>query len=81
MNYASCNGSPQQIPLRQLPFANEAKPHYHCRAFWAQTGQEKFWGNHNRNPIRDDISYWDISPNQVEKRSYAIAYRPGKNTI
>ena len=26
MNYASCNGSPQQIPLRQLPFANEAKP-------------------------------------------------------
>ena len=35
MNCASCNGSPQQIPLRQLPFANEAKPHYLCRAFWA----------------------------------------------
>ena len=26
MNYASCNGSPQQILLWQLPFANEAKP-------------------------------------------------------
>ena len=35
MNCASCNGSPQQIPLRQLPFANEAKPHSHCRGFWA----------------------------------------------
>ena len=35
MNCASRNGSPQQIPLRQLPFANEAKPHSHCRAFWA----------------------------------------------
>ena len=31
----SCNGSPQQIPLRQLPFSNVEKPHYHCRAFWA----------------------------------------------
>ena len=35
MNFACCNGSPQQIPLRQLPFANEAKPHSHCRGFWA----------------------------------------------
>ena len=35
MIFASCIGSPQQIPLRQLPFANEAKPHYHCRAFLA----------------------------------------------
>ena len=35
MNCASCNGSPQQIPLRQFPFANEAKPRYCCRAFWA----------------------------------------------
>ena len=35
MNYASHNGSPQEMSLRQLPFANEAKPHSHCRAFWA----------------------------------------------
>ena len=38
MNCASCNGSPQQIPLQQLPFANEAKPHYRCKAFWALCG-------------------------------------------
>ena len=35
MNYANCNGSPQQIPLQQLPFANEAKPRFRCRSFWA----------------------------------------------
>ena len=35
MNYTSHNGSPQQIPLPQLLFANEAKPSYNCRAFWA----------------------------------------------
>ena len=35
MNCASRNGSPQQILLRQLPFANEAKSHSRCRAFWA----------------------------------------------
>ena len=27
MNCASHNGRPQQIPLHQLPFANEARPH------------------------------------------------------
>ena len=37
MNCASRNGSPQQIPLRQLPFANKAKPHYRYRAFRAQS--------------------------------------------
>ena len=30
MTCASHNGSPQQIPLRQLPFANEVKP---CKRF------------------------------------------------
>ena len=35
INYTSHNGSPQQIPLRQLSFANEAKPCYRCRACWA----------------------------------------------
>ena len=35
MNFESCNGSPQQIPLQQLPYANEAKPYYLCREFWA----------------------------------------------
>ena len=25
----------KQIPFRQLPFANNAKPHSCCRAFWA----------------------------------------------
>ena len=35
MNCASSNGSLQQILLRQLPFANEAKPHSHCREFCA----------------------------------------------
>ena len=34
MNCASRNWSPQQIPLQQLPFANEAITHYCCRAFW-----------------------------------------------
>ena len=29
------NRNPQQIPLLQHPFLNEAKPHYLCRAFWA----------------------------------------------
>ena len=37
MNCASRNGSPQQIPLGQLPFANEAKPHFRCRAFLAKS--------------------------------------------
>ena len=37
MNCASCNRSPQQIPLRQLPFVNETKPHYYCTAFWAKS--------------------------------------------
>ena len=36
MSCASLNGSPQQILLLQLPFANEPKPHYLCKAFWAQ---------------------------------------------
>ena len=35
MSYASCNRSPQHILLPQLPFANDAKPHSHCRTFWA----------------------------------------------
>ena len=39
MNCTSRNGSPQQIPLRQLPFANESKPHSCCRAFWAISGE------------------------------------------
>ena len=39
MNCASCNRSPQQIPLWQLPFANETKPHYQCRAIWANNSQ------------------------------------------
>ena len=33
MNVVSRNGSPKQIPLQQLPFANKAKPHYCCRSF------------------------------------------------
>ena len=37
MNCASLNESPQQIPLRQVPFANDAKPHFSCRGFWATT--------------------------------------------
>ena len=44
MNYASYNRSPQQIQLRQLPFANEGKPHSHYREFWALSffkGQHK----------------------------------------
>ena len=36
MNRAGCNGSPQAIPLQQLPYANEAKPQYSCKAFLAQ---------------------------------------------
>ena len=35
MNYASCIGRPQQIPLWQLSFSNEAKPHYHYKALCA----------------------------------------------
>ena len=35
MNCASRNGSPKQILIQQLPFANEAKSQYHCKAFWA----------------------------------------------
>ena len=57
MNCASRNGNPQQIPLRQLPFANEAKPHSHCRGLWAwiwnrsfkwdtaQNALQREWGN------------------------------------
>ena len=37
MNCANRNGSPQQIPLPQLPFANGKKHHYRCRAFWAMS--------------------------------------------
>ena len=44
MNHVSCNGSPQQIPLQQLPFANEAKPHYHFAEHsglrWSQVYQK-----------------------------------------
>ena len=29
------DGSPQQIPLRELPFANEVKPNYHCKGLEA----------------------------------------------
>ena len=36
MKCTSCNRSSQQIPLRQFPFANEAKPRYRCRGFWAK---------------------------------------------
>ena len=36
MNCASCNGSPMKIPLLQLSFENEAKPHYCCKAFGAK---------------------------------------------
>ena len=42
MNCTSRNGSPQQIPLWQFPFAYEAKPHYRCRAFWAVTDSKLF---------------------------------------
>ena len=35
MKCTSCNRSPQQIPLQQLPFTYEAKPQCHYRAFWA----------------------------------------------
>ena len=40
MNYVSCNGSPQQIPLQ---FANGKLPRSCCRAFWTQTIFK--WGN------------------------------------
>ena len=33
MNCASRNGSAQQIPLWQLPFANEVKPRYCVRVY------------------------------------------------
>ena len=36
MNCKGRNGSPQWIPLWQLPFGNEAKPRYRCRGFWAE---------------------------------------------
>ena len=49
MNCASRNGSPQQIPLRQLPFANEAKPHSHCRGLWALTFNTGFTVFRKRN--------------------------------
>ena len=55
MNCASLNGSPQQIPLRQLPFSNEAKPHSHCRGLWAQSNVEfvKFFGI-------TKVYYWQV---------------------
>ena len=37
MNHTIHNGSTQQIPLRQLPFADEAKPHFCCRECWAKS--------------------------------------------
>ena len=42
-NCVSCNGSPQQIVLQQFPFANEAKPRYNCRAFWAKCYEGLAW--------------------------------------
>ena len=42
MSCASLNRSPQQIPLLQLPFANEAKSHYRCREFWADSSPTNF---------------------------------------
>ena len=46
INCASHNRSPQQIPLQKFPFATVAKPHYHCRAFWAQAATEKHERTH-----------------------------------
>ena len=43
MNFESCNGSPKQIPLWQLPLANEAKTCHRCRAFWAWFGLVDPW--------------------------------------
>ena len=56
MNCASHNGSPQQIPLWQLPFENEAKPHYHCRAFWALSDVSTMYVNYLRIQICRKIS-------------------------
>ena len=39
MNNASHNGSPQQIPLLQLPFSNVAKTRYRCSTFWARSNR------------------------------------------
>ena len=36
INQVSCNKGYLQIPLQSLPLANGARPHYHCKAFWAQ---------------------------------------------
>ena len=64
MNCASRNGSPQQIPLRQLPFANEAKPHSHCRGLWAYSfflrfKTQKGLGAHDMAKAREHPDFMD----------------------